>query len=299
MEINLELYRIFCEVAKCGNITKAAENLFVSQSAVSQAIKQIENKIGLSLFSRSARGVQLTHEGKVLFSYADNAISLIENAQKKLVNMKNLNAGEIYIGASDTVCTLYLLPLLQKFNTEYPDIHISVINCTTKKSISLLKSGAVDLSFINLPIEEDQTLEIMPVMPIHDCFVAGAKYKFLSDSVLSLQDMQKYPLIMLEKASNSRRQMDIFLKERSLEIEPALEFTNLALLAEFAKIGLGIAVTLKEAVQDDINRRNLFELHFDQELPERQIALVQMKNVSLSAAASAFKDAILSSFISK
>ena len=124
MDVNLELYKVFCEVAKSRNFTKAADKLFISQSAVSQAIMRLEEGIGCKLFNRNARGVQLTPEGDVLYSYAENAVSLIKNAQEKIANMKSLRDGEIKIGASDTVCSLFLLQFLDKFNSMYPEIHI-------------------------------------------------------------------------------------------------------------------------------------------------------------------------------
>jgi len=293
VNVNLELYRIFCEVAKAGNVTKAAEKLFVSQSAVSQAIKQLEDKLEGKLFDRNARGVQLTPEGAVLFSYANNAVSLIENAQEKLINMKNLNEGSIKIGASDTICSVLLLDLLKKFNAAHPDIHISVADSSTKQSIALIKNGAVDLSFVTLPVEEDPAVEITPIMPIHDCFVTGEKYAHLINSLLHLSDLQKYPLLMIEKSSNSRKQIDRFLAKHNLEIEPAIEFASLGLLPKFAKEGLGVAVTIKEDVQEMLDNGELFELQFFEKLPVRHIALAQMKSVSLSSAAQAFKKAVL------
>ena len=293
MNINLELFRIFREVAKTGNVTKAAGNLFVSQSAVSQAIKQLEDKLGGRLFNRDTRGVHLTAEGKVLFSYADNAISLIENAQEKLWDMQNLRDGEIKIGASDTTCSLFLLPLLKKFNMKYPDIHISMTNHTTMESIDLLKSGAVDLSFVNLPVENDAMLETAPVMPIHDCFVAGAKYAFLKDSPIHLSELRKYPILMLDKASNSRKQLDSFLASHNVEIQPSIELGSLTLLSEFAKIDLGIAATIKEDVKEMLHNHELHELRFIETLPTRYIGLAQIKNVSLSFAAETFKKAAL------
>ena len=287
MDINLELYRVFCEVAKNGNISKAAENLFVSQSAVSQSIKQLENRLG-KLFDRNARGVRLTVEGKVLFSYVNTAISIIENAQAKLTDMQNLRAGEIKIGASDTICSLFLLPVLNNFNADYPDIRISVTNRTTQESINLLKAGTVDISFVNLPVEDDPQLIAKPVMPIRDCFVAGEKYAYLAGSVMNLRDLRNYPVLMLEKTSNSRKQMDIFLAGHNAGIQPVIELGSLTLLAEFAKIGLGIALTVKEDVQEMLNRQELYELRFTEELPVRHIGLIQMKDVTLSYAAKTF-----------
>ena len=292
MDVNLELYRIFCEVAKNGSISKAAGKLFVSQSAVSQAVKQLENKLGGPLFSRHTRGVQLTPEGAVLFSYASNAVSLIENAQEKLLRMKNLRAGEIKIGASDTICSLFLLPILKRFNGEHPEIQISVTNRTTSESIALLKRGAVDISFVNLPVEEEPLLAVTPVMPIHDCFVAGEKHAVLADTTMRLGDLREYPVLMLEKASNSRKQMDRFLSECNLELRPAIELGSLALLSEFAKIGLGIAATIREEAAAMLARRELYELRFEETLPVRHIGLVQMRDVAPSFAAKAFIDVL-------
>jgi DNA-binding transcriptional LysR family regulator len=290
MDIDLELYRIFREAAKAGNISKAAERLFVSQSAVSQAIMRLENKIGGKLFDRSVRGVKLTVEGGVLFSHIDDAILLIENAQNKIAEMMELNSGSIKIGASDTICSLFLLPILERFNHKHPDIRISVTNRTTRESIDLLKRAAVDIAFINLPIEGDDSLDITPVKSIHDCFVVGGQYASLADSAMYLGELKKYPVLTLEKASNSRKRMDMFLSDIGVEIQPAIELGSLALLSGFAKIGLGIAATIREEVQDMLDRRELRELKFFEELPERHIGLIRTKNVNLSFAAKAFID---------
>jgi len=274
-------------------VTKAAEKLFVSQSAVSQAIMQLEDKLGCKLFDRNTRGVLLTAEGKVLASYVSNAVSLVENAQDKLANMKSLRDGEITIGASDTVCSLFLLPFLKKFKAKYPEIHISVINRTTRELLKLLKNGAVDISFVNLPVDDDSMLEIIPVMQIQDCFVVGEKYAYLADSMIRLRDLKKYPIIMLEKSSNSRKQIDMFLASYELEIKPEIELESLSLLSEFARFGLGIAATIKEDVQKMLDNQELYELRFLETLPVRSIGVAQMKNISLSFAAEAFKQAVL------
>ncbi|MDR2686907.1 MAG: LysR family transcriptional regulator [Oscillospiraceae bacterium] len=290
MDIDLELYRVFRETAKCGAFSKAAERLFVSQSAVSQAITRLEGKIGGKLFDRAARGVTLTAEGAVLFSRIDDAIVLIENAQTKFAEMKALRAGSIRVGASDTVCGLFLLPILKKFNDRRPEIRISVTNRTTRESIELLKHAAVDIAFVNLPVEDDASLDITPVKEIHDCFVAGEKYAHLADGTMHLADLKDVPVLMLEKESNTRRRMDMFLAGLGVELRPAIELGSLALLSEFAKIGLGVAATIKEEAQGMLDRRELRELHFHEELPRRHIGLARMRRANPPFAVEAFID---------
>jgi len=290
MDIDLELHRIFREVAKTGSITKAAEKLFVSQSAVSQAVKQLENRIGGKLFNRSVRGVSLTVEGKVLFSHIDDAISLIENAESKFKDMIELKTGSIRIGASDTICNLYLLPILERFNRTHPEILISVTNRTTDESIDLLKHAKTDIAFVNLPFETDDSLEVIPVKEINDCFVVGEKYSFLADREMKLKELQDYPILMLEQASNSRRLMDMFLKDKGVEISPVIELGSLSLLSSFAKIGLGIALTIKEEVEEQLNRNELYQLSFTEQIPTHHIGYVKMKNITSSFAVKAFID---------
>ena len=288
MDIDLELYRVFKEVALAGNISRAAERLFVSQSATSQAILQLEKRIGGKLFNRSVHGVELTVEGKTLFSYVNDALSLIENGENEFSRMKDLETGSIRIGASDTICSMFLLPILESFHNNYPEIRISVTNRVTSESISLLKHRQVDIAFVNLPIEDDETLQVLPVKTIHDCFVVGGRYMYLADTPFNLNELKNYPILMLETASNSRNQMDRLLQSKGLEIVPAIELGSLALLAEFAKIGLGIAATIKEEVEDMLAEGALRELKIIEELPERYIGLVKIKNNNLSFATKAF-----------
>jgi DNA-binding transcriptional LysR family regulator len=249
---------------------------------------QLEDKLGGKLFDRGVRGVTLTAEGEVLFSHIDDAILRIENAQEKFAAMQKLHTGSIRIGASDTIRSIFLLPILERFNTRHPEIQVSVANRTTRESLELLRRAAVDLAFINLPVEHDGSLDITPVKAIHDCFVAGGKYAPLADAAMHLSDLNDYPVLTLERASNSRKQMDLFLAGLGIELRPAIELGSLALLSEFAKIGLGVAATIREEARDMLERGELRELKFYEALPERHIGLARIRSVRLSFAAKAF-----------
>ena len=109
MAVKLELYRVFQEVARMGNISAAAQNLYISQSAVSQSIKQLEEQLQVRLFSRSTRGVVLTSEGKMLLDYVSHGLGLIQCGEEKLAQSRQLLTGELIIGASDTVTKTYLV----------------------------------------------------------------------------------------------------------------------------------------------------------------------------------------------
>jgi DNA-binding transcriptional LysR family regulator len=123
--------------------------------------------------------------------------------------------------------------------------------------------------------------------------VVGGKFKQLADKKLALSELVNYPLITLEKESNTRKQMDIYLNSVGVEIFPAIELGSLSLLSGFAIIGFGIASTIREEVQPLLDAGDLRELSFHETLPKRHIGLVRKKNVNLSFATKAFIDEML------
>ncbi len=141
MNINLELYRIFYVVAKNNHMTKASEELFISQPAISQAIKKLENQIGGTLFLRSNKGMELTEEGKMLYEHIKGALELIDNAENEFTSFKDLSKGEIKIGCSTTLTKLILIDALKDFHNEYPNINIDITNDLTSNLINDLKLG--------------------------------------------------------------------------------------------------------------------------------------------------------------
>jgi len=153
MSINLDQYRVFLETARCKSFTKAAEQLFITQPAVSQAIRQLEEYLDAKLFSRSPRGVTLTGEGELLYRYAEGAISLLEGAENRFAEMKALQQGTLRLGASDTLCRHFLIFYLREYARRYPGISLNVTNRTSMETAEMTYSGRVELGFVNLPLE--------------------------------------------------------------------------------------------------------------------------------------------------
>ena len=180
MAVKLELYRIFRTVAEEESISAAAKTLFISQSAVSQSIHQLEEQLQVRLFSRQPRGVTLTGEGRVLYDYVRSAISLIETGEEKVQQTRELMMGELVIGASDTVTRSLLLPYLQRFHERYPAIRLKVLNGTSYEALQMLRAGQVDLAFASTP-QESGNLQMQRCMALHNVFVAGRDYPCETD----------------------------------------------------------------------------------------------------------------------
>ena len=141
MDINYELYKVFYHVASSLSFSEASKQLFISQSAVSQSIKVLEKKLGITLFIRSTKRVQLTPEGEILFRYVEPAVNLIQRGEAQIMESSALGGGQIRIGASDTICRYFLVPYLNRFHREHAGVHIKVTNQTSTRCVDLLESG--------------------------------------------------------------------------------------------------------------------------------------------------------------
>lgn len=170
---NLEYFKVFYYTAKTGSVTAAANELAISQPAVSQSLKALERSLGVALFRRASRGVRLTGEGQLLYSYVEKGYEEIERGVEKVKQMLNLELGEVHIGASDMTLRFYLLPFLEKFHEQYPGIKVSVANAPTPETLRLLRRGKIDFGVVSTPFEQGEDICMEQVREIEDVFVAG------------------------------------------------------------------------------------------------------------------------------
>ncbi|MGO4345121.1 LysR family transcriptional regulator [Paenibacillus sp. MCAF9] len=287
MIVNMEWYRVFYWTAKTGSLSRAAEQLYITQPAVTHTIKQLEAKLGGQLFFRMAKGVKLTTEGKVLFRYIEQAYSFIEIGEKMLAEMHNLQSGEISIGASDTLCKHYLMPYLEQFHTEYPEIRIRVTNRTTPETIQLLKEGKIDFGIVHMPASDSQ-LDFRLSVPLQDILVGGPAYSSLGDTTIELEDISKYPLLLLEKGASTREFLDEYAAAHGTKLRPELELGSMDLLAKFARSGFGLAFLVRSYAADELASGKLVEIPLNPPIPARSIGIATLRGVPQSAASKRF-----------
>lgn len=151
MEQNLSSYRIFYVVAEKGNISKAAKELYISQPAISKSIQKLEDNLGIRLFDRSSRGVTLTLEGELLYTYVKSAFETLTLGEDRLRRSIALGIGNLSIGASSTLCKYVLLPYLKEFIRQYPHINISIACHSTNHTLKLLEEDKLDIGLIGKP----------------------------------------------------------------------------------------------------------------------------------------------------
>ena len=287
MSVKLELYRVFKEVAEVGNITAAAQALYISQSAVSQSIKQLEHDLQTRLFARNSRGVTLTAEGQMLYEYVRSAMGLLETGEERLSQTRELQMGKLIIGASDTVTSQFLLPYLDSFHKQHPAIHIQIVSGRSHKVLGLLRSGKVDIAFASTP-SDTSSLDIYPCFNTHSIFVAGAEYPCDFDHIYSLDEIAAFPLILLERKASSRLYLERYFLQNGLRLNPEIELGARSLLVDLAAIGFGVAGVTEEFVHRDLESGRLKKLNTSFEIPARSVDMCLLNDVPQSAAAERF-----------
>ena len=290
MAVKLELYRVFKEVAETGNISLAAKNLYISQSAVSQSVKQLETALQARLFARSPRGVSLTWEGQMLYQYVRSALGLLATGEDKLSQAQQLLLGTLTIGASDTVTSFFLTPYLETFHHQHPGIRLKIVSGRSAKVLSMLKSGAVDIAFASSP--SDSSLATWSCFATHAIFVAGSGYGCDFDHVYTRQEIADFPLILLERKASSRVFLEQYFLQSGITLTPEIELSSRSLLVSLAKIGLGVAGVTREFVQDALDSGEIRQLRTDFTIPARSVDMCTLREVSPTAAASAFMEMI-------
>ena len=272
MEQNLSQYKIFYEVAKAGNITKAANEIYISQPAISKSISKLEDSLGVSLFTRNSRGVQLTSEGELLFHHTESAFEALSRGENELKRIKDFNIGHLRIGVSNTLCKYILLPYLKGFIEKYPHVKITIESQSTTHTIAMLEQQHIDLGLIAEPSSR-KPLIFVPVMSIQDIFVSTKPY--LDNLYLregrNTDIFQTGNILLLDRNNMTRKYIDEYLSEHQIVPGQVLEVNTMDILIEFAKIGLGIGCVIREFVQEELDKKTLVTIPMKWPIKKRTI----------------------------
>lgn len=284
MNIDLELYKVFYTVAKNKHMTKASEELHISQPAISQSIKKLEEQLGGSLFLRSNKGMELTEEGKMFYEFVKGALDLIKSAENEFTSFKDLSKGEVKIGCSATLTKLILMDTLKEFHYKYPNINIKITNDLTSNLINDLKLGKLDFVIFNESNIKENNLNLEKIKELKQGFIYNPD--FYMDTINNLEDLNKFPLILQKEEANSRKLLDHIALEKNVRLVPKMEVVSQELILEFVNAGLGIGFSIINLATR--NYQNLKELKINQMMPKINIYLATNKSISLTFASKIF-----------
>lgn len=277
MQQSLSLYHVFSTVARTGNISLAAKELFISQPAISKSIQKLEENLDTTLFKRSSRGVVLTPDGELLYTKTREAFSLLQEGEAAILHNRSRDIPRLRLGASSTLSKYVLLPRLKSYITQFPQTRIAISCQSTYQTLRLLDEEKIDMGLIGRP-KKLQSYSFRPLLSIQDTFVSTEQY---------LNNQQKlYPeeplfhtatFMMLDEENITRQIVGTTLKEHQIEPSHILEVTSMDLLIQFAKISLGIACVIREFVQQELSEKILTEVPIGFVFPKREVGFVCRK----------------------
>ena len=289
MDINFELYKVFYYVAKHLSFSAAANDLYISQSAVSQAIKILEEKLNDKLFIRSTKQVHLSPAGVLLFTHVEQAFLFLKLGERNIRELHSLEQGELRIGASDTICKYYLLPYFKQFTELYPKIKLNVTNRPSPVCTELLAKGLVDISVVNLRLDNAyHNMTVSKRKILHDVFIASSAFDHLRNRHLTLADITALPLLTLEKNTTTRSFLDAIFAKENILFQPEIQLGSVDLLIELVKIGLGITFVSREYIQKELANNQLFTLTLTTEIPPRELGIITFDCLPVPLAAQKF-----------
>ncbi len=290
MEQNLSQYKIFYEVAKTGNISKAAKDLYISQPAISKAISKLEDSLDTVLFTRNSRGVLLTEEGRILFEHTRRAFEELHNGEAELKRARQFHMGHIHIGVSNTLCRYIMISYLKDFIVRYPHVKITIDSQSTTHTMSMLEQQKIDLGLVAQP-RPQKNLVFIPLMEIEDIFAASPAY--LDNLRLregkDVDVFQAGNIMLLDHANVTRRYIDDYMTANRICANNLLEVTTMDLLIEFARIGLGIGSVIKEFVKEDLQSGRLVQVELGTPIRKRTVGFAYFSN-RLSSTLNMFLD---------
>ena len=285
MESSLDRYRVFAMVAEKGGITRAAEELYLSQPAVSQQIHALEAQLGAALFVRTSRGMRLTGEGEVLYRQVKKALESLHQGEAQVRQLLGLDAGELTIGASDMTLQFFLLPYLERFHQEHPAVRIHVTNAPTPRTLARLAEGKIDFGVISGPLEEDRGFQYKRVGQVEDVFVASRHFSGLKGKTISPGELTDYPLICLDMPTSTRKALEDYFAADHAQLSPEFELATSGLIVEFARRSMGIGCVVKNFADEALEKEQLFLLDVQPRPRPRPLYVVCDPHGPLSPAA--------------
>lgn len=280
--VSLELYKVFYYVAKNKNITKASQELLISQPAITQTIKKLEDQIGYKLFFRTKKGMELTQDGEILYDDIKFSIECLNNCKRNLRNYNDKDKKVIRIGGGTTLLKHNALDGFKMFKQRYPEIRIEIVRDITSELLSKLESNSIDLFLFNMPLELKDTIIQIPIEEVQDIFVASSDVlKSLQGKIISLKELENLPLVLQAEVSSSRKYLNSICQKNNIYLKDAYELASYDIVLAFVKAGLGIGFVNKNHVKEELKNKTMFEVKIDYVIPPRKIGVaINKKNAN-------------------
>ncbi len=287
----LKPLRAFCQIARLGSVSRAAETLYLSQPAVTLQLQALERELGQTLFERSGRRLALTREGEVLYELARPLVEGIDGLEATFrERVRGMDAGELNVAAGTSTILYLLPPVVARFRELHPQVHLKLHNVTGAGGLDLLRSDAVDLavgSMLDVPAD----LDYLPAYRFEPMLIMPPGHPLADKPEIALADLSPYGLILPPQRLTTYRMVDLVFQQARVPYTVALEVGGWEVIKQYVAMGLGIsivtAICLTQADRARLAARSLAEF-----FPARSYGVVMRKGKFLTPQARAFVELI-------
>lgn len=278
--MDLNLFKTFYVVAKYKSFTQASNELFVSQPAITQSIKKLEEQLNVKLFDRGINGIVLTKAGEIVFHYAEQLFNLASSVDQLMKYVEITNSPAINVGLPTHIGTFYFVEVLEKFCKKYPDIKINIINSKSADMLKMLESRNLDLIIdTDIPFSDNKEIIIEKIKDLDGCFVGGPEYKEIATGLpISPTKLTKYPLILPSKFTSTRKALDDNFKMKNVIIDSFIEVNSSSISRGLILNNLGIGWMIKDFVKTTLEEQRLFEIKVDVDVVSSSLDIAYHKN---------------------
>lgn len=289
----LEQLRHFHTVAETGSFTRASRELLLTQPAVSNQIRKLEEDLGQKLFERQGRGVQLTRAGEILYAHTRKIFQQLREAEGILEDLKSLETGNLSLGTVDVI-SIYVLPkIFRDFHEKYPRVEISIeVDNSTNISRGVLE-GEFDLGFVTLPVE-DKSLVSIPIYQDRMLVIAPTGHPLADKKIVSLADLEQTTLIIYKKGSVTRKIIEGIFEKEGRTLMPDMEIDRPEAMKRLVEAGLGVSILPEMSVVRELKEGALISLQTGKIHFERELGLIYRKGQFFSPSAAAFLEILKS-----
>ena len=275
--VNLNLYKTFYDVAKCGSISKAAQSTYTSQPAISKAIKELEDELGVQLFYRNLSGVELTDKGKELLYFVEKSFNNLIVAERNMLETQNLERGKLSIGMPSNIGSFFLFDKIMDFHKKFPNIEITIITGSTSSLVNLLDTHKIDFAIDTSPIDEhlDEGMKVAKLKTVNYAFIVRKDTKLLDiSSIKKLNDLREIPLILPIPGTANRNDLNEVLTKSNVEIQNVINIHTSEMIIAAVKKDLGVGYVIHNLVESEIENGEIEELELKEKLPTVDINIL-------------------------
>lgn len=273
IDINLNLYKTFYEVAKAESLTKASQAMIITIPAISRNIKTLENQLNEELFLRENTGVKLTRAGKELYTYIEQGLKFIDIGEKSVINNEDLNTAKINIGCPSHVSTYYLMKYIKEIEEDYPNMELNLIGSAYgNKLIDMIEENKIDFAIDSTHLNLDNLdVKVEELESIDNIFVSKKPLK-----VQDVKELEQIKYILPFEDAVTYKELMECLENHNISIKSKTKMDITELRVSAVKDGLGIGYVMRQAVEKELKNKELYEVEIPIELPKSKINLIYL-----------------------